>query len=112
MIHQPFFIPSLLISLFSIPLVLGVVPRNRWFGVRSVQTMSGENVWLRSNRFAGAAFLFSALIYFLVATFYPAPYPLGAALAPIVLHLLAFALPLAASVLFTLSYAKSLSKTR
>src|SRR4029077_14059635 len=45
MTDQPFFIPSLLISLVAIPLVLGVIPRNRWYGIRTAQTLSDERVW-------------------------------------------------------------------
>jgi hypothetical protein len=44
MTDQPFFIPSLLLSALAFPLVLGMVPRNRWYGVRTAQTLADETL--------------------------------------------------------------------
>jgi uncharacterized membrane protein len=112
MTDQPFFIPSLLISVIAIPLVLGVIPRNRWYGIRTAQTLSDERVWFRSNRFAGWTFLFSGMIYFVIARMFPTPKRTGSDFALWGLHLCGFLLPLLASVLLTMKYVKGLLKLR
>ena len=38
---------------FSIPMMLGVVPPNRFYGYRTRKTLSSEAVWYRANRAAG-----------------------------------------------------------
>jgi uncharacterized membrane protein len=75
MTEQPFFVPSLLISVIAILLILGIIPPNRWCGVRPAQTVADEKVWYRANRFGGCAFLVSGMIYFAVAKMLPAPKP-------------------------------------
>ena len=110
MTDQPFFIPSVLISLFAIPLVLGLIPRNRWYGIRTAPALSDERTWYRTNRFEGWAFLLSGMIYFVVAGMYPAPKPAGSEFALWGLHLCAFALPLAASVILAVRYVKRFMK--
>ena len=110
MTDQPFFIPSLLISLVAIPLVLGLIPRNRWYGIRTSQTLSDEKVWYRSNRFGGWTFLFSGMIYFAIAEMFPTPKPAGSDFGLWGLHFFAFLLPLAASVVLTMRYVKGLLK--
>ncbi len=37
----------------SIPLILGVVPRNRLYGVRVPETMADERLWYAVNRLTG-----------------------------------------------------------
>jgi uncharacterized membrane protein len=112
MTSQPFFIPSLLISVVAIPLVLGWIPRNRWYGIRTAQTLSDEGLWYRSNRFGGWAFLLSGLVYFAVAHMFPAPKPAGSDFGLWGLHLCAFVLPLAAGVLLTTRYVRALQNHR
>jgi uncharacterized membrane protein len=112
MTDQPFFIPSLLISVIAIPLVLGVIPRNHWYGIRTAQTLSDERVWLRSNRFGGWVFLFSSMIYFTIARMFPATKPPRSDFALWGLHLCGFLLPLVASILLTRKYVKGLLKSR
>jgi uncharacterized membrane protein len=112
MTDQPFFVPSLLISIVAIPLVLGLIPRNRWYGIRTAQTLSDERTWYRSNRFVGWAFLFSGIIYFAIARMFPTPKPAGSDFILWGLHLCAFALPLVASAILTMKYVKGLLKQR
>lgn len=56
----------LLFILLAIPLTLGLVPRNPWYGVRTPQTMHGtEAEWYASNRRGGEILLgcsFTALV--------------------------------------------------
>jgi len=43
---------------FSIPLILGLIPRNRFFGFAiPVFTMSSDAVWYHANRVAGIAYV-------------------------------------------------------
>ena len=42
-------LPVLLIAV-SIPLMLGMVPRNHWYGFRTPKTLSSDSVWYPANR--------------------------------------------------------------
>ena len=58
----PFLVACGVIALVSIPLILKVVPPNRWYGFRTTRTLSNENLWFRANRIAGWAFLAAAAV--------------------------------------------------
>jgi uncharacterized membrane protein len=51
-----FVLPGLAV-VFGIPMVLGVVPPNRFYGYRTRKTLSSEAVWYRANRVAGWSLL-------------------------------------------------------
>ena len=51
MTNQPFFVPAMFIEFMSIPLIFALVPKNRFYGIRIVKTMSDEKIWYRANRF-------------------------------------------------------------
>jgi hypothetical protein len=68
---QPFFIPAVVFALISVPLVLGIVPPNRIYGVRTRRTLSSPDVWRRTNRVAGWAVLAASLFYLEVTRPYP-----------------------------------------
>ena len=78
------------------------------YGIRTSKTLSNESTWYRSNRFGGWAFILSSVIYFMVAYIYPTLEPRDANFSLWLLHLGAFVLPLIASVILTLKYARSL----
>ena len=59
MTTQPFAVPALL----AVPLVLGVVPRNRLYGVRTARSLSDDGVWYPANRVAGAAIMIASSVY-------------------------------------------------
>jgi uncharacterized membrane protein len=107
MSEQPFFVPSTIISAIAIPRIIGIIPPNRWFGVRTPRTLADEKVWYRANRFGGCAFLVSSIIYFAVAKMFPAPKPTSSNHTLWALHLCAFLLSLAASVILAAKYAKA-----
>ena len=67
MVHQPFFIPAVIFIVLSVPLILGMVPPNPVYGVRTRRTLSSRSVWLRANRVAGWAVLMASVIYLEVA---------------------------------------------
>ena len=104
MTKQPFFLPALLIGIASIPLILGLIPRNRMCGFRTSKTLSDDGVWYRSNRFGGWAIILSCAVYLTVAyicglTVKDANFSLW------LLHVGAFALPVIASVILNFRYA-------
>lgn len=95
MIEQPFAIPSAICFILAIPLMLGLVPRNRYYGVRTFRTLSEGKIWYRTNRIAGTAMMLTSTIYVVVAMV--APYHRAASdnLGTWGIHLAAFIVPLA-----------------
>jgi len=67
MFAQPFAIPAILLFLVSVPLVLGVIPRNRLYGFRTKKTLSDDRIWYRVNRVAGFAVMIASGVYGVVA---------------------------------------------
>ena len=63
MISQPFLIPAVLILLLSIPLIIGIVPRNRFYGIRTRKTLSDDAIWYPANRFGGWALIIASCLY-------------------------------------------------
>jgi uncharacterized membrane protein len=104
MTTQPFAIPALLFLLAAVPLALGLVPRNRFFGFRTSKTLSDEGVWYAVNRVAGASVMAASGVYGAVAV--ARPYSQMASLSRFGLHLAAFALPLVAALGLARWYAK------
>jgi len=95
MLNQPFAIPAALFVVLALPLVLGLVPPNRVYGVRTPRTLADRDAWYRANRAGGVAIVLASAVYFAVALAFP--YAKGAAndLSVWGLHLAAFVLPLA-----------------
>jgi hypothetical protein len=108
MTKQPFFIPAILLILISIPLIFGLIPKNRFYGIRTAKAMSDDSTWYRSNRFGAWAFIFSCMTYLLVAWKLPAVGPGGTDFSLWLLHFAVFALPLPASLILTIRYTKKL----
>jgi SdpI/YfhL protein family len=108
MLRQPFSIPALLILILSLPLILGLIPRNRVYGVRMSKTLSDDTVWYRANRFAGWTLLLASTIYLVIAVVAPNPSPPRDSLLIWLLHLGAFVGPLIASLLLVRSYVERL----
>jgi len=100
MLHQPFAIPALIFFIISIPLALGVIPRNRLYGFRTKRTMSDDATWLRVNRFAGIAIMIASAVYFAIA----AANPYDRDFSIWLVHLAAFALPVAAALIGSAAY--------
>jgi uncharacterized membrane protein len=53
-------VPVLTIAL-SIPMVLGKIPPNRFYGFRTRKTLSNPEVWYRANRLAGIDLIVASL---------------------------------------------------
>lgn len=48
--------------LLSIPLVLKIVPRNRFYGYRTPYTLSDDSKWYRTNAYFGQLLIISSLL--------------------------------------------------
>ena len=55
------YVPAALIAALAVPLILKLVPPNRFYGFRTAQTLSDRENWFRINRVAGFA-LFLAVV--------------------------------------------------
>ena len=108
MTDQPFAIPAALFFLVAIPLVLGVIPRNRLYGVRTQKTLSKDRIWYAVNRLAGIALIASSGVYGVVATLWPYDRQASDNFATWGLHLIAFIAPLLCSLGLATRYAKQL----
>jgi predicted DNA repair protein MutK len=91
---QPFAVPALLLLIAAVPLVMGVIPRNRIYGFRTTKTLSDDGVWYRVNRRAGMAIVIASGVYGAVAV--ACPYDRAAAdnFSTWLLHLAAFVGPI------------------
>ena len=108
MTDQPFAIPALLLFLLAVPLVVGVIPRNRFYGVRTRRTLSGDSIWYPVNRVAGIAFIMSSLLYGVVTAVRPYDRQASDNFATWGIHLAAFVIPVIISIGLASRYAKRL----
>ncbi len=108
MYQHPFLIPSVLILLVSIPLVLGIVPRNRVYGIRTCKTLSDDAIWYPANRFGGWALIISSCLYLGLVWIMPYDKRLTDNFPVWTVHFCAFIVPLATGVILTLLYVRKL----
>ncbi len=92
LLRQPFAVPALAFIVVSLPLILGLAPPNRFYGVRTAKTMADPVVWRKVNRVAGALLALSGAVYLLFAA--SAPAADGRDFGRWARHLAAFAAPL------------------
>lgn len=104
----PFLIPAVIFVLTSVPLVLGMVPRNRFYGIRMKKTLSDDRVWYSVNKFGGWLIIFSSLIYLVTASILPYSKSSADSLTVWSIHLLAFVVPLLGSLCLIRSYSRKL----
>jgi uncharacterized membrane protein len=81
---------------------MGLIPRNRIYGFRIRKTLADDATWFRVNRFAGIAIMIASVMYFTITASKPYDGNSGIWL----VHLVAFAVPLAAALTLTAAYAK------
>jgi uncharacterized membrane protein len=111
MTEQPFLIPALLILIFSVPLVIGVVPRNRFYGIRTRTTLSDDAIWYPANRFGGWALTAACLVYLLMSALAPYDKSRPDNFSIWAAHLAAFVLPLAVGIIATLLYTRKIAES-
>jgi uncharacterized membrane protein len=92
---QPFAVPALIFFILAIPLAIGLIPRNRLYGFRTKRTLADNAVWYRVNRLAGITIMIASAIYGLIASAHPYDRDFSVWL----LHLAAFAGPLALAII-------------
>jgi uncharacterized membrane protein len=68
------FVPLVIIAV-SIPLILGMVPRNHWYGFRTPKTLSSDGVWYQANRIGGRYFVITGLIQLVAIAIVRLMYP-------------------------------------
>jgi uncharacterized membrane protein len=98
MFTQPFAIPSLALFSFAVPLVLGLISPNRFYGVRTPRTLSDEGVWYAVNRAAGVAVMVASCVYAGVALLWPYDPTAADSFSTWGIHLAGFVLPLLAGI--------------
>jgi hypothetical protein len=106
MLTQPFALPATILSLLSLPLVLGLIPRNRFYGMRTRTTLSDDRRWYSGNRAAGVAILLASGVYGGVAAAWPYDSAASDSVWTWGVHLAAFVAPLAAGISLASRYAK------
>jgi uncharacterized membrane protein len=102
MFTQPFAIPAFAFLILSIPLALGMIPRNRLYGFRTRRTLADDAVWYRVNRVAGFGIMIASAFYCAIAMARPYDRDFSVWL----LHLAAFAGPLVLALIVSGSYSR------
>jgi uncharacterized membrane protein len=106
MLMQPFAIPALLLFLIAIPLAIGLIPRNRFYGVRTPKALGDDKVWYPVNRFGGFSIMLASLVYAAVAMTWPYSKSSSDDFVIWLMHLAGFLLPLVTGIALTFIYAK------
>ena len=109
MLHQPFFVPTSIILLLALPLVLGLIPPNRFYGVRTTATLADTRCWYAVNRYGGWTLLGASLFYLAIAALWPSTIAGTTDLGRWVLHLAGFAGPLLVSLQLIRAYLQRFS---
>ena len=108
MSSQPFATPAVLLFIAAIPLVFGLVPPNRFYGVRTAKTLSNSALWYRVNRFAAVGMIICSGLYGMVAALVPYQRQAADNFSVWGIHLAAFVLPLIVCLSLARRYAKRL----
>ncbi len=108
MLNQPFFIPSVAIFLLSIPLIMGLIPPNRGYGVRTSKTIADPHLWYQANRFGGWILLLASGFYLVVAALTLHLPSVNQDFEVWVFHLASFGLPLLVGLLLIRKYVERL----
>ncbi len=104
---QPFAIPAVALFILAIPLALGLIPRNRFYGMRTAKTLSDERVWYSANRITGVAVMVASVIYGAVAITWPYDRRASDNFSVWAIHLAAFVVPIVVGLSVAVRYAKA-----
>jgi uncharacterized membrane protein len=85
-----------------------MVPRNRFYGIRTKKSLSDDRVWYAVNKFGGRLIIFSGLIYLAAAALLPYSKSSTDSFTVWSIHLLAFVVPLLGSLCLIRSYCTKL----
>jgi hypothetical protein len=92
-----------LIAVAAIPLGLGVVPQNPYYGLNTERTNAKEKTWVRANRFVGRVVLGACALSAFLIMFYQ-----GTWLRSGWAQFAAFVIPMAAAVVAVVLYERRL----
>ena len=105
---------GILVSILAVPMILQRVKPNVWYGFRTRKTLSDESVWYSANQYAGKALLLAgsvivvgAMVLYWVASSAEYEAVLDDLLLS-VLWLIVLSIPLAAGLIASFVYLKSL----
>jgi hypothetical protein len=75
------FMPPLMIIFVSIPLALGLIPRNGFYGIRVREAFASDASWYAINRLGSVAIVGACLVWIAAAAYAPRPFvkPIGIA---------------------------------
>jgi hypothetical protein len=110
MLHEPFFVPASIILLVALPLALGVIPPNRFYGVRTPLTLADAPGWYAVNRLAGWALMGASLFYLALAALWPSTLAGSTDLGRWTMHLIGFAGSLLLSLQLVRTYLQRFSQ--
>ena len=105
--EQPFAIPAVALFILAIPLVLGLIPRNRFYGMRTARTLSDERAWYAANRVAGIAVMAASAVYGAVAVVWPYDRSATDSFSTWAVHLAAFVVPIVVGLSVAARYART-----
>jgi uncharacterized membrane protein len=105
---QPFAVPALFLFIAAVPLVFGLIPRNRFYGFRTPKTLSDDKVWYSVNRLTATVILIGSCVYGMVAALVPYNRLANDSFVNWGIHLAAFVLPIAIGFSLVIWYAKRL----
>src|SRR2546422_10363843 len=110
MFEPPSGTATLFFSIVSAPLIAGVTPKTRFYGLRPRDTLADDRRWRAGNRVGGTAVLLSSLAYLFVALRLPYQRLAPDSLSVWTVHLSAFVVPLAVSFVVTRQYLRRLAR--
>jgi hypothetical protein len=61
-LHFIAWVLPVLITIIAIPLVIGMIPPNNWYGFRTPKTLSSPAIWYAANRAMGWFFIGAGLL--------------------------------------------------
>ena len=108
MINQPFAVPALILFIVAVPLALGLVPRNPFYGFRTAKTMTDDKAWYAVNRLAAVTIMLGSVVYGVVAAIEPYNRSARDNFATWGIHLVAFVLPVIIGLVISAWYSKRL----
>lgn len=108
MFKEPFFVPASIILLLAVPLILGLIPPNKIYGVRTAETLADKRLWYQANRYGGWTFFISSLIYLGIAGIFPSAAGSDTDMRRWGFHLAAFVSPIIISFFLIRNYIKRL----
>ncbi len=95
-------IAPILVIMVSVPLILNMVPRNRFYGFRTPRTRSSDEIWYPANRFSGITLMIAGIVWLVCALIVPelTVTPRQATLYPLFIGISALLASLVASLLY------------